>query len=244
VDAAFRQVLYHPELAIVFAYVFSKYVLIPVGQVFGLGSAPSYFSLLSNIRAYVATCADLITGYPLHLLAAAAELPPEPDPTSLAPAIADSFNPVLISLKVSSHSNCCFVDDNGVAGLQSTIHYSLHNSVVSAFLIFRWPEDDRRSSCLAPDKWEQHILFHMLYLGFCICSQTMKVTWPWYKQKELHDEIMEALALRRPSLTPRGVASMVGKLRSASMVAMWGPYLSYGLAAALKIALPSAFSCL
>jgi hypothetical protein len=32
VDAAFRRVLYHPELAIVFAYVFGKYVLIPLAK--------------------------------------------------------------------------------------------------------------------------------------------------------------------------------------------------------------------
>ncbi len=244
VDAAFRRVLYTPELAIAFAYVFGQYLLIPVGQVFGSRSAPSYFSLLSDIRAYVATCADLITGYPLHPLAAAAELPPEPPPSSLVPAIADILNPVLTPLEAASHSNCCFVDDNGVAGLRSNIKQSLHKSVVSAFLLFGWPVNDRRSSCLAPDKWEKNIVYDMLYLGFRICSRTMRVTWPWYKRKELHDEITAALAPRRPSLTPRGVASMVGKLCSASLVAMWGPYLSYGLALALKIALQSAFSCL
>ncbi len=173
-----------------------------MGQVFGSRSAPFYFSLLSDIRAYVATCADLITGYPLHPLAAAAELPSAPLPASLTPAIADSLNPVLTPLEAASHSNCCFVDDNGVAGLRSNIQHSLHNSVISAFLLFGWPESDRRSSCLAPDKWEPNILYDMLYLGFRICSRTMRVTGPWYKQKELQNEIMLALAHRRPSLTP------------------------------------------
>jgi hypothetical protein len=78
VDAAFRRVLYTPELAIAFVYVFGRFLLIPVGQVFGSWSAPSYFSLLLDIRAYVATCAELITGYPAHPLAAAADLPPKP----------------------------------------------------------------------------------------------------------------------------------------------------------------------
>jgi hypothetical protein len=205
VDAAFRRVLYMPELAIAFAYVFGQYLLIPVGQVFGSRSAPSYFSLLSDIRAYVATCADLIAGHPLHPLAAAAELPPEPLPSSLVPAIEDSLNPVLTPLEVASHSNCCFVDDNGVAGLQSNIKQSLHNSVILAFLLFGWPVDNRRSSCLAPDKWEKNILYDMLYLRFRICRQTMHVTWPWYKRKA-------ALAPCRPSLTPGRVASMVVKI--------------------------------
>jgi hypothetical protein len=148
-------VLYTPELAIAFAYIFGKYLLIPVGQVFGSRSASSYFSLLSDIRAYVATCADLITGYPLHPLVAAAELPSEPLPLSLVPTIANSLNPVLTPLQATSYSNCCFVDGNGVAGLQSNIKQSLHSSVVLAFLLFGWPDDDRRSSCLAPDKWEK-----------------------------------------------------------------------------------------
>jgi hypothetical protein len=69
IDAAFRRVLYTPELAIVFAYVFSGYLLIPVGQVFGSRSAPSYFSLLSDIRAFIATCGDLTMGHPMHPLA-------------------------------------------------------------------------------------------------------------------------------------------------------------------------------
>ncbi len=49
IDAAFRRVLYTPELAIAFAYVFKGFVLIPVGQVFKLRSSSSYFSLLSDI---------------------------------------------------------------------------------------------------------------------------------------------------------------------------------------------------
>jgi hypothetical protein len=143
---------------------------------------------------FVATCANLITGYPLHPLAAAAELPAEPLPLDLVPAISDSLNPPLSEHEAASHCNCCFVDDNGVAGLRTNIIDSVHNSFVSAFLLFGWPEDDRRSSCLGPDKWERNILYEMMYLGFSICSRTMTVTWPFYKRKELHDEIMTALS--------------------------------------------------
>jgi hypothetical protein len=39
IDAAFRQGLYSPELAILFAYVFGSYLIVPVGQVFGSRSA-------------------------------------------------------------------------------------------------------------------------------------------------------------------------------------------------------------
>jgi hypothetical protein len=55
IDSAFRRILYHPDLAIAFAYVFSNFLIIPVGQVFGSRSAPSFFSLTSDLRAYIAT---------------------------------------------------------------------------------------------------------------------------------------------------------------------------------------------
>jgi hypothetical protein len=49
IDAAFRRVLYHPDLAVVFVYVFGDFLIIPAGQVFGSRSAPSFFSLLSDL---------------------------------------------------------------------------------------------------------------------------------------------------------------------------------------------------
>jgi hypothetical protein len=48
---------------------------------------------------------------------------------------------------------------------------------------------------------------------------------------------MAALQQQRPSLFPGGVALVIGKLCSASLIALWGPYLSHGLALALKLAL-------
>jgi hypothetical protein len=244
IDAAFRRVLYTPELAIAFAYVFTEFLMIPVGQVFGSRSAPSYFSLLSDIRAFVATCGDLITGHPMHPLAEAARLPPEPLPSELAPAIADSKNTIMSELECAQHSNSCFVDDNGVLALRSRIHSTLHNSIVAAFMLFGWPHEDRRSSCLAPDKWERDANFDMLYLGFRICSRTLTVTWPFYKREELYNEIMAALGLDRPWFKPKGVASIIGKLRSASLIAPWGPYLSFSLAIALNQAVRSAYEAI
>jgi hypothetical protein len=98
----------------------------------------------------------------MHPLAAAACLPPEPLPGELAPAIADSRNRIMTAEECALHSNSCFVDDNGVLALRSRIHQTLHNSIVAAFLLFGWPQDDRRSSCLAPDKWERDAYFDML----------------------------------------------------------------------------------
>ncbi len=244
IDSAFRRVLYHPDLAIAFAYVFSNFLLIPVGQVFGSRSAPSYFSLLSDIRAHVSTCADLLTGRPIHPLASAACLPKEPQLHELVPALADTLNPPLSALECASPSNSTFVDDNGVLALSSNIRGTLHNSVVSAFMLCGWPNEDCRSSCLTPDKWERDASSDMLYLGFRICSRTLQVTWPLIKRTELFDEIMTALAMKRPWLKPKVVASIIGKLRSASLIAPWGPYLSFSLAMALNHAVRSTYEAI
>jgi hypothetical protein len=84
----------------------------------------------------------------------------------------------------------------------------------------------------------------MLYLGFRICSRSLTVTWPYYKRDELYHKIMAALGLKRPWFKPKGVASIIGKLRSASLIAPWGPYLSFSLAIALNQAVRSAYEAI
>jgi hypothetical protein len=103
----------------------------------------------------------------------------QPQPQNLAPAIADEYNLPMLALECAFHSNCCFVDDNGILVLWSNIKIVLHNSIVVAFLLFGWLHKDHRSSCQAPDKWERDLHFDMLYLGFRICSRTLTVTWPF-----------------------------------------------------------------
>jgi hypothetical protein len=81
-----------PNMAVVFARIFLNFHIVPLGQVFGSRSAPSYFSLLSAVRAEVTSTVDLTSpaDAPLECLAAMAEIAPLPDdwdPTiSLSPA--------------------------------------------------------------------------------------------------------------------------------------------------------------
>jgi hypothetical protein len=104
------------------------------------------------MQAFMVTCGDLITGHPMHPLAAAAGLCPKPLPQDLAPAIADVFNLPLLVEEQYCHSNCCFVNYNGIQSLCSTIRSMLHHSIVAAFLLFGWLHEDCCSSCLAADK--------------------------------------------------------------------------------------------
>ena len=75
----------------------------------------------------------------MHQLAAAASLPLEPLSHELVPALADGLNKPMSVLEYALHSNSTFVDDNGVLALCSNIRGTMHNSVVTAFLLFGWP---------------------------------------------------------------------------------------------------------
>jgi hypothetical protein len=241
IDAAFRRILYSPEMAILFAYVFGPYLIIPVGQVFGSRSAPSFFSLESDIRADLATTGTLVENYPLHPQAKDIQIPPPPDPCDLTPAIEDKMNPRMTLQEQENFHNASFVDDNGICALRDRIVAALQQSLVAAFILFGWPWQDRRSSCMAADKWETAASFIVLFLGFYINSRTMMVTWPLSKRMALLHDITTALAQPR-KVTPRVTASIMGKVRSAGEIAPWGPYITFSVADTLKNATRNAFS--
>jgi hypothetical protein len=232
-DAAFRRILYSPEMAILFAYVFGEFLIIPVGQVFGSRSAPSFFSLESDIRTTLATTGSLVENYALHPQARDIKIPPAPDPSILTPAIADEMNPPLSEEEQQNYHNASFVDDNGVCAIRDRMVAALQQSLIAAFILFGWPENDRRNSCMAADKWETTASFLVLFLGYYINSRTMTVTWPLYKRQALHADIQAALENPR-HVSPKMVASIIGKVRSAGEIAQWGPYISFSVADKLK----------
>ena len=241
-DSAFRRILYHPDLALVFAYVFTDFLIIPVGQVFGSRSAPSYFSLTSDIRAYVATTRDLTSDRPLAALAAAAQVQPLPAQWSpsllLAPALADTAHSPLSQLEQSTDGHSTFVDDNGVVAFRSNIRRALHQSIESAYMLYGYPAEDRRDSCISAEKWIVDVTPKMEYLGLIIDSRALTVTWPLTKRLQLRSEIQELLARGkgRSAAKPKELASVLGKLRSASRLAPWGHYISWSIQLALTTA--------
>ncbi len=176
-------------MAILFAYIFGPYLIIPVGQVFGSRSAPSFFSLTSDIRADLATTGSLVDNYDLHHQATNIGIPPPPDPRDLTPAIADDLNLPLDAAEQENYHNATFVDDNGVCAVRDKIVPALHQSLVAAFILYGWPWQDRRSSCMAEYKWSNIVSYLVLFLGFYINSRTMTVTWPLYKRQALYNDI-------------------------------------------------------
>jgi hypothetical protein len=235
IDAAFRRILYHPDLAIAFAYVFLDYLIVPVGQVFGSRSAPSFFSLTSDIRAFVATT-HAIPAEPLTPLAANADLDPLPPiwnpATDLMQACTDPRYEPLSTNEHECFLNSMFVDDNGIAAYREKMPQALHQSVISAFELYGFPDEDRRQSCLNADKWENYVSHIMRYLGFLIDTRRLSVTWPLDKREDLCLDIQEALRTKR-RIAPRLLAKILGKIGSASLVAPWGIYITASIRLAL-----------
>ncbi len=203
-------------------------------------SAPSFFSLESDIRADLATTGTLVEHYPLENLATEILLPPPPELSELYPAVADACHGPLTLDEQASFHNASLADDNGIVATRDRIVDALHQSLVAAFILFGWPSEDRRSSCMAADKWEISATHIALFLGYLINSRTLVVTWPLYKRAALYEDIQQALAAPT-KVPPKLAASIMGKVRAAGEIAPWGPYISFSLANAIKNASRRAF---
>ena len=147
---------------------------------------------------------------------------------------------VLSSQEQASFTNSSFVDDNGVVDLICRIASTLHQSVVSTCILCGFPGTDRWGDCFAEGKFEMFISAIAEYLGFEIDCDQLLVTWPKRKCIELRDMIIALIRdsngndIRRPTCAPKLVASIIGKLQSASIVAPWGPYLAFPLMKLLR----------
>jgi hypothetical protein len=133
VHAAFHRMLYHPDIAIVFAFVFAEFLCIPVGSVFGARNSPSWWCILAAIRAHFAACGDF-SGKP-PLLAARVELVPEPSPREqrrLKQAQPDPCHQGVPACPAGRHHQTMFVDDSAQAALREFILPSIHASEQSS----------------------------------------------------------------------------------------------------------------
>jgi hypothetical protein len=187
-----------------------------------LRSAPSFFSLASDFQADVATTGDLHTKYLLQELTKAIKLLPPPSQAELMPALADPMNPPLSQDEQNTFNNDSFVDNNGSCAIWSNIIPAIQQSMLAAFVLFGWPDSDRRGSCIAPNKWDSTVSFSVLFLGYHINSRSMMVTWPFYKRQALYDDIQDALKSQNRSITPKLAASILGKICSVGGIAPWG----------------------
>ena len=114
-----------------FAYVYSEYLIVPVGQVFGSRNAPSFYCVLADLREVISACRKDVPVEALHSLVQECDLEVN-QASSLMTVPSD---------EVSRMYNASYVDDNAVAAfadaIEQAIHHSvIHHSVMSAFEVF------------------------------------------------------------------------------------------------------------
>ena len=234
IEAAFRRIIYHPDMAIAFAYVFTDYLMIPVGEVFGSRSAPSFYCVLADVRQALAAITVPKSASQFHPLVTNCKRNIDAS-WPLAQVPPDSHHPSLPTLELEHAFNASFVDDNGVVAFFRYILSAINQSVTSAFTMFGASGTDRRGDCLQKDKWENDVTEEFLFLGFLINTRAMTVSWPFFKRQRLFDELDVILRRQKPLyVTPKEMAHIVGVIRSASEVAPWGTFLSFNLANALQ----------
>eukprot|EP00980_Cylindrotheca_fusiformis_P014329 scaffold3825_cov131-Cylindrotheca_fusiformis.AAC.2 len=240
IASAFRRVLYHPDMACAFAYVFEEFLLVPVGEVFGSRSAPSFYCVLADVRQALAAILKPVSPADHSSLVRQCHVrvaDSQRDPLVSVP-IDELYAEGLSPEELNFPFNSSFVDDNGVVAFQPYILSALNQSVRSAFLIFGAAGSDHQGDCFQQDKWEDLISEEFLYLGFLINTRRMTITWPESKRAQLHSELLDILR-RQPQrrfVTPKEMAHIVGVVRSASEVAPWGNFLSFNLDNALTAA--------
>ena len=239
IEAAFRRILYHPDVAVAFAYVYSEYLIVPVGQVFGSRNAPSFYCVLADLREVLSACRKDVPVEALHSLVQECDLEVN-QASSLMTVPSDSHYPPLSTDELSRMYNASYVDDNAVAAFADAIEQAIHHSVMSAFEVIG--SDFRRGHPLQQAKWVKNVSESFVFLGFRIDTHDMTVSWPLNKRQALHDFLIEVLARPTQFVTPREMARIVGIVRSASAIAPWGTFLSFNLQNALTAAAKNAFS--
>jgi hypothetical protein len=106
--------------------------------------------LLSDLRAIVAFSHDLLESFPISPLPASAIIPEPPETLIdlLVPEVVDAFDPPLTKEEAANFNNKTFVDHNSALSIHINMYDALHQSLISAFLLFGFPGTDHQGTCL------------------------------------------------------------------------------------------------
>lgn len=233
IDSAFRRMLYHPDSAIAFAYAFMEFLMIPVGEIFGARNAPSWWCLPAEIRAHMGSVLDY-TGVDLPL---ADQVTLEPATTTAAraqfvPAVPDALHDGVPAEHASRQHLSMFVDDDVCVAIRPRMRDALRCAVGSAYQCFGHPDDDRRGSCLVDEKFPMTATARVLFVGYIIDTQLLRVEWPEAKVQVLHGMLTQWLATRlsaQASKSPVQIAKLLGYIRDGAFLCPMGNFLSIRL---------------
>ena len=234
ISAAFHRILYAPSMAVVFASVWSKYLVIPVGTIFGSKSSPSTYMVHGELRSHLAQHMPDAPLQPMTDLARRVDIGEEP-PWEVQKTFAQATRDELNTGLANPHGpdpdrrQCSFVDDSGNAHIREYFRTVINVSVLAAYIIFGFPyEDPNRPPCINPIKWTPFANHMLTYLGYLIDTRRMVVIWPIDKRERLRIFLRELFdnqyGKRRRGSTPKEVARVLGLIRHGSFVGPAGVF--------------------
>jgi hypothetical protein len=236
ISAAFHRVLYHPEMAILFASVWDDKLVVPVGSIFGACFSPGFYMKKGEIRSHFTHSHPDPTSLPLTDLARALILPPPPTRAETAEfdqAVADTIHKGLSNPKTDppERRQVAYVDDLATAHIPRFIRSLVNTSVIGAYIIFGFPEEDpNRPPPINPQKWNDKLSHLLYFLGYEIDSRKMIVIWPIAKREKLIiflNDIINPLQQNPPqNITPRACTRVLGLIRHAAVVSSTGHFRS------------------
>ena len=242
ISAAFRWLLYHPDLASVFATVFRRWLILPTSLIFGAANSPSFYMLLGELRAWLSSVGAF--GPNSSSLMQCVEIPPTPLDVHLTQAQPDRRqNGSLLDYTPRQLIHAAYVDDQGTAQTIDHVWEALNNSVLAAYVVFSFPDEDRRPPCINPRKWSVTLAAILLFLGFEIDTRALTVSWPREKRESLRTLLRTTFLRPRPyascpiRVTPQEAARVLGTVRNGALVAPLGNLLSLNLQLAVNRAM-------
>lgn len=229
IEAAFHRIIYHPDLAVCYAYVFMEFLLIPIGTVFGAGDSPGWFSTTADPRTHLAAVRDYSTmDLPVADAVVIPAAPSEEIVSTFVQATADAEHQGIPPHLLHRTWHAMFVDDNANADIISRFRLSIRGSVGSAYENYGHPAIDPRGDVLPPIKFLLEALFRLIHLGLVIDTRLMAVAWPLEKLQRLVDLLDDWLDNRRRR-TAHETASLLGLVRHGAPLSNVGAFWSIRL---------------
>ena len=221
--------LYHPDIAIAFTYVFMEFLMIPVGMIFGAHNSPSWWCVPAKLRAHAAAVlsyqsADL----PLAEQVQFVEPPTAVKCAAFVQAIPDAIHQGTPAEFHDCPHHAMFVDDNICAAIWLLMMDAIWSAEGSAYVWFGHPDSDYCSSVLQEDKFPLIASFATLYLGLLIDTWALSVTWLANKQEVLLQQTDEWL-WHQTSRTPAEIAMLLGWIQNGGYICPLNNFLSFCL---------------
>ncbi len=243
ISAAFRRILYNPAAAIVFATVLSKYLIVPVGGIFGSKSSPGFYMIKGELRAHVARHIGDYTSAQTSLADTVefSSPPSNNEVSSFTPADSDSINKGCAHLLGVSQEEAeksafsSFVDDTGIAGIEENIRDRINRSILSSYEIMGFPhEDPVRPEPINPKKFHPWVTFILTFLGYSLNTRSLSLSWPASKQYQLRVYVKAVLDSQIVNnkgrrISPQQAARVLGLIRHGAITHMLGLYLTMAL---------------